>query len=130
MSAEIKQRGRRNIVTGQVISSKMDKTISVLIYSSVKHPRYKKYIKKTSVFKVHDEKNQAKTNDVVRIFETRALSKTKRWKLIDLVQSGKGSDKEPDLDLKLDASGSPTDSQKAPGPNEEKQKNSTEGKET
>lgn len=81
-----KQRGRKNILTGRVISDKMNKTISVLIYNSVKHPKYKKYIKKTSVFKVHDEKNQAKTGDMVRIFETRALSKTKRWKLMELVE--------------------------------------------
>ena len=89
MSAEVKKaRGRKNILTGKVISDKMDKTISVLIYNSVKHTKYKKYIKKTSVFKAHDEKNQAKTGDIVSIFETRALSKTKRWKLIDLVPSG------------------------------------------
>ena len=89
MNKTVRQRGRRNIFTGQVISDKMDKTISVLIYRLVKHPKYKKYIKKTSVFKVHDEKNQAKTGDMVRIFETRALSKTKRWKLIDSAFSGK-----------------------------------------
>jgi len=88
MSEQVKQRGRRNILTGQVISDKMDKTISVLIYNSVRHPKYKKYIKKTSVFKVHDENNRAKKGDIVRIFETRALSKTKRWKLIDLIQTG------------------------------------------
>ncbi len=87
MSNQIKQRGRKNVLTGKVVSDKMDKTISVLVYSSVKHPHYKKYIKKTSIFKVHDEKNQAKTGDTVNIFETRALSKTKRWKLIGLVQS-------------------------------------------
>jgi len=88
MSEQVKQRGRRNILTGQVISDKMDKTISVLIYNSVRHPKYKKYIKKTFVFKVHDENNRAKKGDIVRIFETRALSKTKRWKLIDLIQTG------------------------------------------
>ena len=99
MSEGIRQRGRKNIFTGQVISDKMDKTISVLIYRSVKHPKYKKYIKKTSVFKVHDEKNQAKTGDMVRIFETRALSKTKRWKLIDRVQSSKEDSKNPGITL-------------------------------
>ena len=79
------QRGRRNILTGEVVSDKMNKTISVLIYNLVKHPKYKKYIKSSSVFKVHDENNQAKAGDKVRIFETRALSKTKRWKLLDFV---------------------------------------------
>ena len=82
------ERGRRNILTGQVVSDKMDKTISVLIYNLVKHPKYKKYIKKTSVFKAHDEHNKAKTGDKVRIVETKALSKTKRWKLIELVNLG------------------------------------------
>ena len=86
MSVAVKQRGRKNVLTGKVISDKMDKTISVLIYNSVKHPKYKKYIQKTSVFKVHDEKNQAKKGDTVNIFETRALSKTKRWKLVKIVE--------------------------------------------
>lgn len=81
-------RGRRNILTGQVISDKMDKTISVLIYNLVRHPKYKKYVKKTSVFKVHDEHNKAKIGDKVRICATKALSKTKRWKLIDFLGSG------------------------------------------
>ena len=86
------QRGRRNILTGEVVSDKMNKTISVLIYNLVKHPKYKKYIKSSSVFKVHDENNQAKTGDKVRIFETRALSKTKRWKLLDFVDKKNTAD--------------------------------------
>ena len=93
MKHPVKPRGRRNIFSGRVVSDKMDKTISVLIYSSVKHSKYKKYIKKTSVFKVHDENNQAKEGDIVRIFESRALSKTKRWKLMDRVQPTKGKGK-------------------------------------
>lgn len=81
------QRGRRNIVKGQVVSDKGNKTISVLIYRLMKHPKYKKYIRKKSVFKAHDEQNQAKTGDVVKIYETRPLSKTKRWKLLEVVES-------------------------------------------
>ena len=92
-----RQRGRRNILTGQVISDKMDKTISVLVYRLVKHSRYKKYVQKTSVFKAHDEKNQAKKGDTVSIFETRALSKTKRWKLLDVVLPGAMDDQDLDL---------------------------------
>ncbi|MBC6415477.1 MAG: 30S ribosomal protein S17 [Bdellovibrionales bacterium] len=76
-------RGRRNILRGKVISDKMNKTISVLVYNLVPHIKYKKYIKKSSVFKVHDEKNLAKTGDQVKIFETKPLSKTKRWKLLE-----------------------------------------------
>ena len=59
------KRGRRNEVIGEVISDKMDKTISVQIFRLVKHAKYKKYIRKSSVFKAHDEKNQAKTGDKV-----------------------------------------------------------------
>ena len=82
----IQKRGRKNLLTGKVVSDKMDKTISVLIYTSVRHPKYKKFVKKTSIFKVHDENNVAKQGDLVSIYETRALSKTKRWKLIKVME--------------------------------------------
>jgi len=81
----MKERGRRNILTGEVISDKMNKSISVLVYKKIPHPKYKKYIKKSSVFKAHDEENKAKTGDQVRIFETKAISKTKKWRLLDFV---------------------------------------------
>ena len=80
-------RGRKNILTGKVISNKSDKTISVLVFNSVPHSKYKKYIKKSAVFKAHDQDNKAQIGDLVSIFETRALSKTKRWKLIDIVEA-------------------------------------------
>ena len=83
------KRGRRNEVVGQVISDKMDKTLTVQVYRVVKHAKYKKYVRRTSVFKAHDENNTAKTGDTVRIVETRALSKTKRWKLAEIVESAK-----------------------------------------
>ncbi len=79
-------RGRRREVVGTVTSNKMTKTITVEIFRTVMHPRYKKYVKTTSVFKAHDEKNEAQIGDKVRIFETRPLSKTKRWKLAEIVQ--------------------------------------------
>ena len=82
-------RGRRNEVVGEVISDKMDKTISVKIFRTVKHPKYGKYIKKTSIFKAHDETNEAKAGDLVKIFETRPLSKSKRWKLSEIVEKSK-----------------------------------------
>ncbi len=82
-----KTRGRKNTLTGKVISDKMNKTISVLVYNSVPHPKYKKYTKKSSVFKVHDEKGEAKEGDLVSIFETRPLSKTKRWKLVKILEA-------------------------------------------
>lgn len=87
---EQNSRGRRNEVVGEVISNKMDKTISVLIFRMVKHKKYGKYVKKTSVFKAHDEKNVAKIGDVVKIYETRPLSKTKRWALSEVVETVKG----------------------------------------
>ena len=89
MSTETNTRGRKIEVVGEVVSDKMDKTISVLIYRMVKHPKYGKYVKKTSVFKAHDEKNQAKAGDIVKIRETRPLSKTKRWTLAEVVETAK-----------------------------------------
>lgn len=85
------KRGRRNEVVGEVISSKMDKTISVKIYRLVKHKKYGKYIRKTSIFKAHDEKNVAKEGDKVRIYETRPLSKSKRWMLDEVMSSQAGA---------------------------------------
>lgn len=90
MSTTENKRGRRVEVVGEVISNKMDKTISVLIYRTVRHPKYGKYMKRTSVFKAHDEKNEAKVGDIVRIKETKPLSKTKRWSLVQVVEAAKG----------------------------------------
>ena len=81
-------RGRMQEVGGEVVSDKMDKTISVKIFRRVRHPKYGKYMKKTSVFKAHDEKNDAKQGDTVRIQMTRPLSKTKRWRLMEVVERG------------------------------------------
>jgi small subunit ribosomal protein S17 len=83
-------RGRRVEVIGQVVSDKMDKTISVVTYRMVKHDKYGKYVKKTTVMKAHDEKNVAKVGDTVKIFESRPLSKTKRWVLAEVLESVKG----------------------------------------
>lgn len=82
-------RGRRVELQGEVVSSKMQKTISVLVYRTVKHGKYGKYVKKSSIFKAHDEKQQAKVGDTVIIFETRPLSKTKRWALSSVVNAAK-----------------------------------------
>ena len=82
-------RGRKIEVVGEVISNKMQKTISVLIYRMVRHKKYGKIVKKTSVFKAHDEKGIAKVGDVVKIHETRPLSKTKRWALTEVLETSK-----------------------------------------
>ncbi len=79
-------RGRRSEYTGTVISDKMDKTITVEVDRYMKHQRYGKYITSFTTFKVHDEKNEASTGDKVLIYETRPLSKTKRWKLIKIIE--------------------------------------------
>jgi small subunit ribosomal protein S17 len=81
-------RGRRVEVVGQVVSNKMAKTISVQIFRLVRHKKYGKFMRRSSVFKAHDEKNVAKIGDTVRLYHTRPLSKTKRWMLAEVLQSG------------------------------------------
>ena len=71
---------------GQVVRSKMNKTISVSIYRSKKEKKYGKYIRKRAVFKAHDEKNQAQEGDTVLIFETKPISKTKKWILGKIIE--------------------------------------------
>ncbi len=80
------KRKKRQERIGRVISSKMDKTISVLTYRLVREKKYGKYMKRRMVFKAHDEKNEAKLGDKVKIFETRPLSKTKRWRMAQLLE--------------------------------------------
>ena len=72
-------------LTGKVISDKMDKTAVVLFERKVKHPKYGKYVKKSTKYKIHDEKNECKTGDVVTIAEVRPISKDKSWKLIGIL---------------------------------------------
>ena len=85
-------RGRQIEVVGEVISDKMHKTISVQIFRLVRHKKYGKFMRRSSVFKAHDENNTAKMGDVVRIVHTRPLSKTKRWKLAEVVQKAQATD--------------------------------------
>jgi small subunit ribosomal protein S17 len=82
-------RNLRKERTGVVTSNKMDKTIVVAVERKVKHPIYGKFIKKTTKFHAHDEKNEASIGDLVRIMETRPLSKTKRWRLVEIVEKVK-----------------------------------------
>ena len=72
-------------LTGTVISDKMDKTAVVLFERKVMHPKYGKYVKKSTKYKIHDEKNECKTGDVVTIAEVRPISKDKSWKLIGIL---------------------------------------------
>nr|WP_317129401.1 30S ribosomal protein S17 [Flaviaesturariibacter aridisoli] len=82
-------RNLRKTRIGVVTSNKMTKTITVAVERKVKHPIYGKFVKKTSKFHAHDDKNEASIGDVVRIMETRPLSKTKRWRLVEIVEKVK-----------------------------------------
>ena len=83
------ERNLRKTRVGIVTSDKMDKTIVVAVYDNVKHPLYKKIIKRTVKFKVHDENNECGVGDRVEIMETRPLSKDKRWRLLRIVEKAK-----------------------------------------
>lgn len=83
------ERKSRKTRIGVVTSDKMDKTITVSVERRVKHALYGKFINKTSKFHVHDEKNACGIGDTVRIMETRPLSKTKRWRLVDIIEKAK-----------------------------------------
>lgn len=79
----------RKTRVGKVVSDKMDKTIVVAIEDRVTHPLYKKIIRRTTKLKAHDEENLCKTGDIVKVMETRPLSKEKRWRLIEIITKAK-----------------------------------------
>ena len=83
------ERNSRKERIGKVVSNKMQKSITIAIDRKVKHPIYGKFMKKTTKLMAHDEKNEAGIGDVVRIMETRPLSKTKRWRLVEVVEKVK-----------------------------------------
>ena len=83
------ERNLRKTRVGKVVSDKMDKTIVVAVETNVKHPLYKKIMKRTTKFKAHDEKNECGIGDKVKIMETRPISKDKRWRLIDVIEKAK-----------------------------------------
>ncbi|MBP7850238.1 MAG: 30S ribosomal protein S17 [Lentimicrobiaceae bacterium] len=74
---------------GQVVSNKMDKSIVVVVERKVKHPKYGKFVKLSSRFMAHDEKNESNIGDLVRIMETRPLSKNKCWRLVEIIERAK-----------------------------------------
>ena len=82
----MEERALRKTRVGKVVSDKMDKTIVVAIETSVKHPLYKKIVKRTYKLKAHDEKNECKVGDKVKVMETRPLSKEKRWRLVEIIE--------------------------------------------
>ncbi len=83
------ERNLRKIRIGVVSSNKMDKTVTIAVERKVKHPIYGKFVKKTTSFHAHDEKNECSIGDLVKIMETRPLSKTKRWRLIEVIEKVK-----------------------------------------
>ena len=83
------ERGRRKTRTGTVVSDGMDKTVVVRIDRQSLHPVYRKTVRRSSKLKVHDEQNDAHVGDRVRVMETKPLSKTKRWRLVEVVERAK-----------------------------------------
>ncbi|MDR1735612.1 MAG: 30S ribosomal protein S17 [Oscillospiraceae bacterium] len=88
-TAQEDKRNFRKTRVGVVVSDKMDKTVVVAIQDRVRHPLYKKIIKSTYKLKAHDENNECRTGDKVRVMETRPLSKEKRWRLVEIIEKAK-----------------------------------------
>lgn len=87
---------KRKMRIGRVISDKMDKTVTVAVDTPKKHPLYKKTIRRVVKYKAHDEKNECKTGDAVRIVETRPLSKDKRWRVAEIITKGEVAEIKPE----------------------------------
>ena len=85
----MEQRGQRKTIIGIVAKDKMEKSRVVVVERKIKHPLYKKYVKKTSKFMAHDEKNESHEGDTVLLMETRPLSKRKRWRLVEVIERAK-----------------------------------------
>lgn len=83
------ERNLRKEKVGMVVSNKMQKSITIAVNRKVKHPIYGKFMNKTTKFMAHDEKNEAGIGDTVRIMETRPLSKSKRWRLVEIIEKAK-----------------------------------------
>ena len=86
---QAQQRGRRKVRVGVVVSDAMDKTVLVRIDRTMRHPLYKKTVRRSSKLAAHDEHNDAHVGDTVRVMETRPLSKTKRWRIVEVVERAK-----------------------------------------
>ena len=83
------ERNLRKTRIGKVVSDKMDKTIVVAVQDNVKHPLYKKIVKRTYKLKAHDENNECGIGDTVKVMETRQLSKDKRWRLVEIIEKAR-----------------------------------------
>ncbi|WP_114778252.1 30S ribosomal protein S17 [Botryobacter ruber] len=85
----MEERNLRKERSGKVVSNKMNKSITVLVESKMKHPIYGKFVRKSTKFMAHDEKNECNIGDTVRIQETRPLSKNKNWRLVEIIERAK-----------------------------------------
>ena len=85
----MEERNLRKTRTGKVVSNKMQKTIVVAVEDHVKHPLYKKIVKRTYKLKAHDENNECQIGDIVKVMETRPLSKEKRWRLVEIIEKAR-----------------------------------------
>ena len=88
-TSQVTERGRRKVRTGVVVSEKMDKTVLVRIDRKVRHPLYRKTVARSNKLAAHDENNDAHVGDMVRVMETRPLSKTKRWRVVEVLEKAK-----------------------------------------
>lgn len=82
----MEERGMRKVLTGKVVSNKMQKTVVVAVETLVRHPLYQRTIRQTRKFKAHDEENSCRIGDKVKVMETRPLSKEKRWRVIEILE--------------------------------------------
>jgi small subunit ribosomal protein S17 len=90
MSAEAGPKKRRRMFIGEVVSHRMNKTVVVMIERVFLHPTYKKVVRKTTKLKAHDEQDECKVGDTVRILESRPISKEKHWRVIEIIQRSQG----------------------------------------
>jgi len=88
-SSSTEERGRRKVRTGVVVSDATDKTVLVRMERQIRHPLYKKTVRRSAKLAAHDERNEAHVGDTVRLVETRPLSKTKRWRVVEIVERAK-----------------------------------------
>ena len=80
------ERGRRKMVTGTVVSDKTDKTVTVKVSRRLQHPRYKKFLTRSKKYHAHDENNECRVGDMVQLMETRPISRSKRWRVVEVVK--------------------------------------------
>ncbi|NLC07770.1 MAG: 30S ribosomal protein S17 [Syntrophomonadaceae bacterium] len=85
----VEQRGLRKTRVGKVVSDKMDKTVGVSVDTLIRHPLYGKIVRRSKKFKAHDENNQCRIGDVVKIMETRPLSRDKNWRVVEIVEKAR-----------------------------------------